>query len=120
MPHSYPVVVLQGEPCQRHALFASLSCPPGHPLDPSCEKCTDWREVILIDDGARSDQVKALLATFEQRQGSEVAHTNRPPTAERLVYLVPMHYTIADGRNILSVTFSQVRSRLIRGDSSTP
>lgn len=86
----------------------------------SREDSTDWHETILIDDGATPDQVNALLATFEQKQGSEVAHANHLPTAERPVYLVPMHYTIAEERNILSITFSPDRSRLIRGERSTP
>ncbi|HZU70553.1 MAG TPA: DUF1326 domain-containing protein [Ktedonobacteraceae bacterium] len=84
------------------------------------ENSADWHETILIDDGATPEQVNALLATFQQRQGSEVAHTNRLPATERPVYLVPMRYTTAEGRNILSVTFSPERSRLMQGDRSTP
>ena len=86
----------------------------------SCgEKATDWNEVILIDDHATPDQVGALLQVFGGSQGSEVAHPQRVPSAERSVYLVPMHYTIT-GRPTLVVTFEHSRSRLVRGNPSQP
>ncbi len=85
----------------------------------SGEKAADWNEVILIDDRATPDQVQALLQVFEGSQGSELAHPHRLPSAQRPVYLVPMHYII-EGRPTLSVTFSQHRSRLVQGNASTP
>jgi len=84
------------------------------------EKAQDWHEVILIDDRATPDQVQALLQVFERSQGSEIAHPHRLPSAQRPAYLVPMRYTIIEGRPTLSVTFSQNRSRLVQGNASMP
>jgi hypothetical protein len=86
----------------------------------SQEKAEDWNEVILIDDGATPDQVQALLQTFERSQGSEIAHPHRLPSTQRPVYLVPMRYTIINGRHTLSVTFSQNRSHFVQGNASMP
>jgi hypothetical protein len=86
----------------------------------SAEKANDWHEVILIDDKATLDQVKALLEVFENRQGSSVAHPDRVPSRQRAVYLVPMQYVMIDGKNTLCATFSQDRSCLVRGNESEP
>jgi hypothetical protein len=85
----------------------------------SDENSDAWHEFILIDEQTTPDQANALLTAF-QRQGSEVAHVHRLPTVDRPVYLVPMHYTITEERNILSVVFSPDRSQLIEGDASIP
>lgn len=85
----------------------------------SQEHADDWHEVILMDNGATSEQVEVLLKQFQERQGSEVSHPDRHPADTRAVYLVPMRYLVIEGRPTLSVTFSQDRSRLIHGSAST-
>lgn len=84
------------------------------------ESSHDWREVILIDDGATPEQVRVLLEFFQQRQGSNMTHPESQPFQTRPVYLVPMRYRMLQGSPILAVTFSQDRARLAQGQSSTP
>jgi hypothetical protein len=86
----------------------------------SNEQARDWREVILIDDGATSDQVRVLLELFQDRQGSAVTHPQDRPTQARAVYLVPMRYSVIQGRPTLSVTYSSDRSRLVHGTAPAP
>jgi len=86
----------------------------------STEKANDWHEVILIDDKATLDQVKALLEVFENQQGSEVAHPDRVPSSQRAVYLVPMQYVTIEEKDTLRATFSQDCSCLVRGNESEP
>ena len=40
----------------------------------SRETASDWREVILMDEGATSKQVRVLLELLGERQGSHVTH----------------------------------------------
>jgi hypothetical protein len=86
----------------------------------SAEKANNWHETILIDDKATLDQVRALLETFQDRQGSEVAHPDRVPSSQRAVYLVPMQYMMIGGKNTLCATFSQDRSCLVRENEAEP
>jgi hypothetical protein len=86
----------------------------------SAEKANDWHEVILIDDKATLDQVKALLEVFENQQGSDLAHPDCVPSGQRAVYLVPMQYRMIEGKETLCVTFAQDRSCLVRGNASEP
>jgi Protein of unknown function (DUF1326) len=82
------------------------------------ERAHDWREIILIDDGATPDQVRVLLALFQDRQGSDVAHPQSRPAQGRAVYLVPMRYQMIQGHPTLCVTFSPERSRLVYGTAA--
>jgi Protein of unknown function (DUF1326) len=84
------------------------------------EQAHDWREVILMDDGATPDQVRVLLDLFAERQGSDLNHPQARPTQARAVYLVPMRYRMIQGRPTLSVTFSPQRSRLVHGSAPAP
>jgi len=84
------------------------------------EQARDWREVILIDEGATPDQVRVLVELFRDRQGSVVTHPQDRPTQARAVYLVPMRYRVIQGRPILAVTHSPERSRLAQGAAPTP
>ncbi len=84
------------------------------------ETSRDWREVILIDDGATPDQVRVLLDLFQERQGSNVTHPQDKPAQPRPVYLIPMRYRMIQGCPILAATFSQERSRLVQGQPSLP
>ena len=86
----------------------------------SNEVSRDWRETILIDDGASPDHVRVLLDLFQERQGSNVTHPENRPAQARAVYLVPMRYRMIQGSPILAVTFSQDRSRLVQGQSPAP
>ena len=86
----------------------------------SDERARDWREVILIDDGATPDQVRVLLSLFAERQGSDLSHPQTRPSQARAVYLVPLRYWVVQGRPTLCVTFSPQRSRLVQGASAGP
>ncbi|HZC77307.1 MAG TPA: DUF1326 domain-containing protein [Ktedonobacterales bacterium] len=84
------------------------------------EQARDWREAILLDDGATPDQVRVLLELFQERQGSVVTHPQDRPTQARGVYLAPMRYRVIQGRPTLSVTHSLDRSRLLQGTATAP
>ena len=86
----------------------------------SNEASGDWREVILIDENATSEQVRVLLELFGERQGSHVTHPQDQVTHARAAYLVPMRYRIIHGQPILSVNFSPDRSRLVQGTPTAP
>ena len=86
----------------------------------SDEQAHDWHEVILIDDGATSEQVRVLLELFEERQGSDLTHPEGRPRQARAVYFVPMRFSVIQGRPILCATFSAQRSRLVHGSDSAP
>jgi hypothetical protein len=98
---------VQGVDLSRHLLlnFAQTST----------ETANDWQEAILIDDGASSQQVDALLQLFQGNQGSEVAHLDHVAGSQRAVYLVPMKYSVVNGRETLSVTCTHDRIRQVRG-----
>jgi hypothetical protein len=83
------------------------------------EQSEDWHEVILIDQDATPEQADVLQHFFQERQGSEVSHLHRHPASPRPVYLVPMRYTVIEGRATLAVTFSQDRSNIL-GSASSP
>ena len=84
------------------------------------ERAHDWREVVLIDDGATPDQVRVLLALFQDRQGSDIAQPQHQPAQARAVYLVPMRYRVIQQHPTLCVTFSPDRSRLVHGTAAAP
>ena len=81
----------------------------------STETANDWQEAILIDDGTSPQQVDAFLQLFQESQGSEVAHPDHVPVSQRAVYLVPMKYSVVNGRETLSVTCAHDRIRRVRG-----
>jgi hypothetical protein len=96
-----------------HHIFLNLA-------QTSDEQARDWREVILIDDGATPDQVRVLLDLLQDRQGSVVTHPQDRPAQARATYLVPMRYREIQGRPTLAVTHSAERSRLVHGTASAP
>lgn len=81
----------------------------------STETTNDWQEAILIDDATSPQQVDALLQLFQGSQGSEVAHPDHVSVSQRAVYLVPMKYSVVNGRETLSVTCMHDRIRQVRG-----
>jgi hypothetical protein len=98
---------VQGVDVSRHLLlnFAQTST----------ETTNDWQEAILIDEGASPQQVDAFLKLFQDSQGSEVAHPDHIASSQRPVYLVPMKYSVVNGRPTLSVTCLHERIRQVRG-----
>lgn len=84
------------------------------------EQSYDWHEMIFIDDEATPEQVRVLLDLFGERQGSALTHPQDRPDQPRPAFLAPMRFRVMQGQSMLSVTFSQERSRLVQGKTPLP